>query len=88
MREVGNGNPQDQEFRDRWVGFGNSLIMQGGFLLLFDFIQFGLHTINGKRLDSHWQKLSFRPYGAYGMGLSMRYDLGRLSNSASPSPIF
>lgn len=43
---------------DRSVGYGNSLLLQGGFLLLFDIIQYTGHRRNGKLLEQepgHWQ---------------------------------
>ncbi len=75
LREIGNRNQQNSLLRDRLVGYGNSLIMQGSFLLLFDFIEYGLHRINGKKLDNHWKQFTLSPYGAYGAGLSIRYVL-------------
>lgn len=72
LRELGKNNP-DQAVQDRWKGFGTSLIAQGGFLLLFDFVKYGVHKINGKKIDNHWKNLSIAPHGAYGLGLSMQY---------------
>lgn len=48
LQEFGNrySNPQ---VRDSFKGMGYSLIMQGGFLLLFDAVMFGVHK-------SHWNK--------------------------------
>jgi hypothetical protein len=40
----------DLEHRDKFNGFGNSLIMQGGFLFLFDTSMFIIHKKNGKKL--------------------------------------
>jgi len=74
FRAIGDNQTQ-QALRDRWKGYGDSFIVQGSFLLLYDFIAFGIHAKNGKRLNQHWKKLSFSPYGAYGMGLSCRYNL-------------
>ncbi|QHS60977.1 DUF6992 family protein [Chitinophaga agri] len=42
---------------DRWKGYGNSLIMQGAFLLLFDGINFTLHHHQGKGLFSRFEQL-------------------------------
>lgn len=36
---------------ERLKGFGQSVILQGGFLLLFDGIMYALHQHNGKKLD-------------------------------------
>lgn len=74
MREMGKNNP-DQATQDRWKGFGTSMMVQGGFLLVFDFVKYGIHKANGKRIDSEWEKVSVSPYGAYGLGLSMTYRL-------------
>ena len=74
MREIGHNNSFNAAVQDRLVGYGDAFIVQGGFLLLFDFIKFGLHSANGKHLDSHWKNISFRPYGAYGLGLSATYN--------------
>lgn len=48
LQEFGNrySNPN---VRDSFKGMGYSLIMQGGFLLLFDAVMFGVHK-------SHWNK--------------------------------
>ena len=73
LREMGS-NHIDQATQDRWKGFGTSLIAQGGFLLLFDFIKYGIHKANGKQIDHHWKNLSIYPHGAYGLGLSMQYN--------------
>lgn len=74
FRAIGDNQTQS-DLQNRWKGYGDSFIVQGGFLLLYDFIAFAVHAKNGKRLNEHWKKLSFSPYGAYGMGLSCRYNL-------------
>lgn len=74
MREIGR-NQADISIQNRLLGYGDSFIVQGGFLLLFDFIKFGLHSANSQHLDKHWKKFSFQPYGAYGLGLSVTYNL-------------
>ncbi len=40
-------------------GFGNSVMMQGGFLLLFDAVMYTLHHQHGKKLSAFTGKLSF-----------------------------
>lgn len=40
----------DLENKDRWKGFGQSLILQGGFLFVFDIVQNQLHQKHGKEL--------------------------------------
>lgn len=70
LREIGRG--KTQKLQDRLRGYGDSLVMQGGFLLLFDFAMYALHARNGKRLHKHLDALSISPYEQYGMGLSIR----------------
>lgn len=40
-------NPTAPGSPDRWRGYGQSLLLQGGFLLLFDGLQFGAHHRHG-----------------------------------------
>ena len=42
-------NPTAPGSADRWRGYGNSLLLQGGFLLLFDGVQFATHHRHGTR---------------------------------------
>jgi hypothetical protein len=42
----------DIENEARWTGFGQSLILQGGFLLVFDLIQYGVHARRNKDLKN------------------------------------
>lgn len=79
LREIGNNQNHDPGLQNRLRGYGTSFIVQGGFLLIFDFIKFGLHAKNNKRLDEHWKKLTVTPYGAYGLGLSLNYNLSNSS---------
>lgn len=74
LREIAR-NPKNSNQRDRFNGFGSSMIVQGGFLLLYDFIAFGIHAANGKKLDSHWKKLSVHPAGDFGLGIGLTYQL-------------
>ena len=72
MREIGrNPNTQNQA---RWKGYGTSVMVQGGFLLVFDFVEYFVHRKNGKRLESHWDNLSIRLYGNYGAGLQVQWN--------------
>lgn len=87
MREMAK-HQQSQADRDRWTGFGNSMILQGGFLLLFDFIKYGIHKHNGKRLNSHWKKLSISPYGAFGLGVDIRYNICQTPSYSTPDVSF
>ncbi len=87
MRETAKNQSSDAD-RDRWNGFGTSMIAQGGFLLIFDFIKYGIHKHNGKQLDGHWQKLSFSPTGAFGLGLDIRYNVCQDSRPTTPTVSF
>lgn len=62
--------PNRPKLQARLEGYGNALIVQGGFLMLFDLVEYFLHKKNSRRLDSHWQNLTIYPQG---MGLGMRY---------------
>jgi hypothetical protein len=57
---------------DRNKGYGNSLLLQGGFLLVFDLIQYGQHRRNTKWLEQQQGKLEM---GLGGNGLALRYRL-------------
>ncbi|MGB0984157.1 MAG: DUF6992 family protein [Saprospiraceae bacterium] len=46
----------DIENKARWTGFGQSLILQGGFLLVFDLIQYGIHAHKNKELKGFLEK--------------------------------
>jgi hypothetical protein len=51
-------------------GYGSSLLLQGGFLLIFDIIQYAGHRRNGKLLE---KKLSDWQLGPAGNGLGLTY---------------
>lgn len=87
MREVAK-NQTEQANRDRWTGFGNGMMVQGGFLLIFDIIKYGIHKHNGKKIDNHWQKLTVRPTGAFGLGLDIRYNICQKTPIAAPTVSF
>lgn len=55
---------------DRNKGYGNSLLLQGGFLLVFDLIQYGQHRRNTKWLEQRQGKLQL---GLGGNGLALNY---------------
>jgi len=55
---------------DRNKGYGNSLLLQGGFLLVFDLIQYGQHRRNTKWLEQEQGRLEL---GLSGNGLSLNY---------------
>lgn len=67
LRERGNRLNKDQT-----TGYGNSLLLQGSFLLIFDIIQYTGHRRNGKLLEesmANWQ-IGTTPNG---VGLSYRF---------------
>lgn len=54
----------------RNTGFGNSLLLQGAFLLVFDLVQYGNHRRNGKLLEGQLSKLQIQA-SPNGIGLSL-----------------
>lgn len=58
--------------RERLRGTGKSVLIQGGFLLIFDGVLYFLHNKNGNRLDAYLQNLSLQPTGN-GLGLVYRF---------------
>jgi hypothetical protein len=71
LREMAK-NPIHTQNKNRFKGFGNALILQGAWLFIFDFIEYGLHTSNGKKLAPHWQQWSM---STKGLGLKINYQL-------------
>lgn len=61
LREAAHRFPDSyHQFR----GYGNSFIMQGGFLLILDIFKYGLHKINAKkRLNPIWDDIEFSQSG-------------------------
>lgn len=57
---------------DKLRGTGNSLLVQGAFLTVFDFVQYALQRRNAKRLDGRLETLSFAPT-ENGLGLVYRF---------------
>lgn len=53
-------------------GFGKSVLLQGGFLLVFDIVQYCMHYTNGKQLNGWLQKVDI---GASQNGVGMVYRL-------------
>ena len=43
-------NPTASGSSERWRGYGNSLLLQGGVLLLFDGFQYAAHHRHGRNL--------------------------------------
>ena len=56
---------------ERLEGFGNSLLMQGGFLLLFDGIMFAVHNHHGKILNKKLDNISIAA-GLLGFSATVR----------------
>lgn len=54
------------------IGYGNSLLLQGAFLLVFDLVQYGNHRRNGKLLEGALSKLQIH---ASGNGIGLRLPL-------------
>jgi hypothetical protein len=49
--------------QDMYRGYGNALLLQGGFLMIFDFAMFGLIHQHGKKLSPFIGNLSLNPQG-------------------------
>ena len=49
--------------RDRFKGYGNSVMLQGGALLLFDGILYAIHQKHGKRLENFTNKIQLMAGG-------------------------
>ncbi len=64
-------NDTNQKSRDQFTGYGTSIIVQGGFLLLMDGIVLSLHHKNSVRLN---KKLKGLELGAGPNGLGLNYS--------------
>jgi hypothetical protein len=62
----------DTKQHDRFKGWGNSLIIQGGFLFLFDTSMYIIHKKNGKKLYKMMEKVDI---GTSGLGLRIGIHL-------------
>ena len=71
LREMAN-NPTHVQNKNRFRGFGNALILQGAWLFVFDFIEYGLQTANGKKLMPHWQQWCI---STKGLGIKIGFQL-------------
>ena len=77
-------NPTAAGSADRWRGYGHSLLLQGGFLLLFDGLQFAAHHRHGARaLYPLLSRVSIGP-GAVAVVL----PLGATTRHPAPSTAF
>jgi hypothetical protein len=70
LRERGINN-SNQKSRDQLAGYGKSIVVQGGFLLLMDAIVLSLHHKNSVRLN---KKLKGLELGAGPNGLGLSYS--------------
>lgn len=57
------GNSRTGEARLRLKGYGNSLMMQGGYLLLHDIAMLIMYKSNTKLLDAQWKNVKITSYG-------------------------
>lgn len=56
---------------DQQTGYGNSLLIQGGFLLVLDLVQYFTHQKNGKAIEDQTRKLQWG-IGPQGVGVSLK----------------
>lgn len=65
------GKNQTGKEQDRWKGYGSSILLQGGFLLLYDIVNISIHHRHGKALYKKFDgmQLSFAP-GRISAGLT------------------
>jgi hypothetical protein len=66
------GNTKTGEMRLRFRGYGQSLVLQGGYLFVYDLIMFALLKRTGKALKPLWNNVQVAPYG---LGMSVRVRL-------------
>lgn len=53
-----NKAADNQKRPDRFEGWGNSIMLQGGFLLVYDAINYAIHRKHGKKLNGMVDKVS------------------------------
>lgn len=53
-----NKAADNQKRPDRFEGWGNSIMLQGGFLLVYDAINYAIHRKHGKKLNKMVDKVS------------------------------
>lgn len=61
LRNLGFRKTGEDAFRLK--GYGSSLMMQGGFLLLHDVVEYILYKTNSKRFDRIFKNISIEPAG-------------------------
>lgn len=52
-----NKTADNQKNPDKFRGYGNSIMVQGGFLMLYDAIMYGIHRSHGKQLKGLGDKV-------------------------------
>ena len=65
------GTRTTQKERDQLKGYGNSILLQGGFLLILDGVMYALHHKNTVRVNKKLEQLELN---AGPMGFSLRYN--------------
>ncbi len=53
-----NQTSNNQKVPERFKGYGNSIMLQGGFLLLFDAVNYAIHRKHGKQLNGMVEKIT------------------------------
>lgn len=71
LREKGT-NSSNQKSRDQLRGYGTSIIIQGGFLLIMDGVIISLHQKNSTRLNNRLKNLEMNA-GPDGLGLKYNF---------------
>ena len=71
LREKGN-NTSNIKSQDQLKGYGTSVIVQGGFLLLMDGVMIMLHHKNSIRLNNKLKSVELNA-GSNGLGLSYKF---------------
>lgn len=65
------GNTQTGTLRNRFRGYGQSLVLQGGYLFVYDMIMFALLKKTGKKLDLMWKNVTISPSG---LGMAIKFN--------------
>jgi hypothetical protein len=73
LKERGKSRPTQKQ-RDQLRGYGNSILLQGGFLLILDGVMYTLHHKNTLKVNKKLEQLELN---AGPMGFSLVYKIGR-----------
>ena len=66
-----NKTPKNQEEKNQFMGYGNSILIQGGFLLIYDWIAYAMHRRHVKKnLNPLLQKIEVSS-----SGIGLRFNL-------------